>query len=220
MWWDHQVVLPKLAAALRQRTVQGRKLFLAVANTLPTGRDTTRIRQDTAGVTRHMRAELALVDLLRRQAPTAVAWDWKYYPDEGHGSVPLRAEYDALHYFFRHQDVPLPTSVNDPTFTAESMQRQYQTLSQQFGYPVYPPEELVNLYAWGCMSKKLGEKACRLFQLNLANYPQSFNAHSSMGTFYEQQGNKKQALYHYAQALQLQNRPELRQKILELRARK
>lgn len=218
-WWDNQVVLPRLTAAFQQHQVRNRKLFLALANTLPAGRDTARIRQDTSSSSRHMRAELAVVDLLRRQAPSAVAWTWKYYPDESHGSVPLRAEYDALRTFFRHEEVPLPTSAADPTFTADALRQQYRTRSQQFGYPVSPPEELVNLYAWGCM-KQLPEKAKGLFNLNLANYPRSYNAHTSLGAFYESQGQPKQALRYYSQALYLQDKPELRQKIKELQAHK
>lgn len=220
VWWDNRVVVPRLTAAFQQHQVQNRKLFLALANTLPVGKDTVGIRQDTSRSSLHMRAELAVVDLLRRQAPSAVAWTWKYYPDESHGTVPLRAEYDALHAFFRHEAVPLPTSVAAPTFTAAALQQQYHTLSQQFGYPVHPPEELINLYAWGCLQKKFPEKAYNLFRLNLTNYPTSFNSHTSMGAFYEQQGKPKQALPYYTQALKLQDTAEVRQKVRELQAHK
>lgn len=218
LWWDNRVVLSKLAASFQQHQVLQRKLFLAVANTLPAGRDTVGIRQDTTGSTEHLRAELAAVDLLRRQAPATLTWTWKYYPDERHGSVPLRAEYDALRTFFRHEEVPLPTNVADPTFTADALQQQYRTLSQQFGYSVSPPEELINLYAWGCLQKQQPKKALSLFRLNLTNYPTSFNAHSSMGAYYEQQGMPRQALPYYVHALKLREDPETRQKVSELQA--
>ncbi|NVO32352.1 alpha/beta hydrolase-fold protein [Hymenobacter lapidiphilus] len=220
VWWDQRVVLPKLEAAFQQGHIKDRKLFLAVAHTLPAGRDTTGIRRDTSASTEHLRAEMAGVDLLRRQSPAALAWTWKYYPDESHGSVPLRATDDALRAFFRHDEAPLSTSVADPTFSADALRQQYRTRSQQYGYPVLPPEELVNLYAWGCLQKQQPAKAFDLFRLNLANYPASFNAHTSMGAYYEQQGKLRKALPYYVQALQLRDDPETRQKVKELQALK
>ncbi len=219
-WWDKQVIVSRLAAALANPSGKPRKLFLAVANTLPVGRDTVRVRQDTSRSTQAMRAELAVVDLLRQHAPASLRWQWRYYPEETHGSVPLRAEYDALHFFFQHQEVPLPTSVTAPAFTAAALRQQYQTLSQQFGYPVHPPEEVINMYAWACMQRKLPEKAYSLFHLNLLNYPTSLNAHTSLGAFYEQQGQPKQALPYYTQALALRDTPELRQKVQGLQTKK
>ena len=219
-WWDHRMMLPKLEMAFKKQPALKRKLFLAVANTMPAGMDTARVRRDTASSTFHIRTELALVELLRRHAPAALAWTWKYYPDEVHATVPLRAEYDALHYFFHHQDIPLPTSAASISFTADALKQQYQALSNQFGNQVAPPEELVNLYAWGCLQRKLPEKAYSLFQLNLANYPQSFNANSSLGAFYERKGDKKQALRYYTNALSLREEPEVRQKISSLQAKK
>lgn len=219
-WWDHGMMLPRLQTAFRQRPALKRKFFLAVANTMPAGMDTARVRRDTASSTYHIRTELALVDLLRQQAPATLAWTWKYYPEEVHATVPPRAEYDALHYFFRHRDLPLPSNPASPLVSAEALKRQYQALSDDFGYIVAPPEELVNLYAYGCLQNKLLDKALSLFNLNQATYPQSFNANGCLGEFYEQQGDKKQALRYYTKALSVREDPEIKQKVSGLQGHK
>ncbi|TGE22878.1 alpha/beta hydrolase-fold protein [Hymenobacter metallicola] len=216
LWWDNTLVLRKLDAAGQQGRFTGQKLFLAVAHTERPDLDTAQVRRDTTGSTRHTRANLALVDRLRRQKPGSLAWQWKYYPRENHFSVAVPAEYDALHAFFRHQELALPTSPTDPRFTLAVVQRHYAQVSQQYGYAVLPPEETMNMYAWGYMQHKLWEKAYQFLQLNLTNYPQSYNAHASMAAYYEQRGDKAQALRYYAAALRIQDLPEARQKIAEL----
>ncbi|UOQ72203.1 alpha/beta hydrolase-fold protein [Hymenobacter cellulosilyticus] len=216
LWWDNTLVLHKLNTAVVQRKFTGQKLFLAVAHTEKPGLDTTQVRRDTTGTTRHTRANLALVDLLRKQKPSGLTWQWKYYPDDTHFSVALPAQHDALRGFFQYKELALPTSVTDPSFTVAAVQRHYAELSQQYGYAVLPPEETMNMYAWGYMQQKLWEKAYQFLQLNLKNYPQSYNAHASLAAYYEARNDKAKALQYYTVALRLQDLPEARQKIAEL----
>lgn len=211
-------MLKKLDAAGQQHKFSGQKMFLAVAHTEKPSLDTTQVRRDTTGSTRHTRANLALVDLLRKKQSASLAWQWKYYPLENHFSVALPAEYDALQAFFRHQELTLPTFVTEPSFTLAAVQRHYAQVSQQYGYTVLPPEETINMYAWGYMQQQLWEKAHQFLKLNLQNYPRSFNAHSSMAAYYEQRGDKAQALRYYSAALRIQDLPGARQKIAELQS--
>ncbi|UOQ52992.1 alpha/beta hydrolase-fold protein [Hymenobacter cellulosivorans] len=218
LWWDNTLVLKKLEAAMQQHKFTGQKLFLAVAHTEKPGLDTTQVRRDTTGSTRHTRTNLALVDLLRRRKPGALAWQWKYYPRETHFSVSLLTEYNALHAFFQHKQLALPTSITDPSFTVAAVQRHYAQVPQQYGYTVLPPEETLNMYAWGYMQQKLWDKAYQFFQFNLKNYPQSYNAHTSLAAYYEARNDKAKALQYYTAALRLQDLPEARQKIAELQS--
>ncbi|UYZ59160.1 alpha/beta hydrolase-fold protein [Hymenobacter latericus] len=219
LWWDDKLALKRLESALRQNQIQNRKLFLAVANGMPAGMDTAQARRDTASATLHTRANLELVDLLRRQPASAVAWQWKYYPEEGHASVVLSAEHDALRGFFRHAPLSLPNNVAAAEFNLEAIQRHYASVSEQYGYAVLPPEETINWYAWACKQKQLWAKAEAFFLFNAAHYPQSFNANSGLATFYEERGNKRKALHYYSRALAIYDEPETRQKVAQLRKR-
>jgi hypothetical protein len=219
LWWDNAALLQQIKTTdLPRAAYQGKKLFVAVANTLPAGRDTVHLQADTLRSTLPMRANLGLIKWLRQQKST-LAWQWKYYPDENHFSVALPAQYDALRSLFRHQELVLPASVADPAYAVATMQRYYTALSQQFGYTVVPPEELVNLCGWSCLQNKAWEKAYGFFQLNAKNFPQSFNANSSLGEYYKQHGEQAKALHYYSQALRIQDTPEVRQVVSELSAK-
>ncbi|MCB2407374.1 alpha/beta hydrolase-fold protein [Hymenobacter lucidus] len=215
LWWDNRLVLNKMLDRIQQREFHSQKLFLAVAHTAAS-LDTTQVRHDTTGSTIHTRANLALVDALRRQQPATLRWSWKYYSAENHASVAVPAYSDALHAFFRHPPLALPASVADPAFTLAAIQQQYASRSRQYGYVVPPPEEELNMYAWACMQQQLWAKALQFFQFNLNTYPQSFNAHTGLAAYYEARNDKRKALQYYQAALRIQDLPEARQKIQEL----
>lgn len=219
LWWDNRLVMNKMLDRIQRREFHSQKLFLAVAHTADAALDTTQVRRDTTGSTIHTRANLALVDALRRQQPAPLDWSWKYYPAENHASLAVLAYHDALRAFFRHLALALPASVADAAFTLAAIQQHYADRSRQYGYVVPPPEEALNMYAWACMQQQLWPKALQFLQFNLSTYPQSHNAHTSMAAYYEARNDKRKALHYYTAAQRIQDLPEARQKVAELQGR-
>jgi predicted alpha/beta superfamily hydrolase len=101
MWWDSRRLLNETKTALRDRRFEGKKLFVGVANTMPPGMDIRNAVSDTSGMTGHIRAILALNEAINKSPSNGLQYDYKYYKNDDHGSVPLIAEYDALHFLYR-----------------------------------------------------------------------------------------------------------------------
>ncbi|GGG44248.1 alpha/beta hydrolase-fold protein [Hymenobacter glacieicola] len=215
-WWDKNIIVNKLGVALKQPT-PGRKLYVALANTLPAGRDTVRLRQDTSRVMGAMRANFLLVDKLRQANAPGLQWQWKYYPAETHGSLPLLATHDALRLLFKHPPQPLPISLTDGSFTLDAVRKYYSELSVLYGYRVLPPEDMINMYAWGYLQSQQLKKAGEFFRLNAANYPESFNAQATLGNYFVQVGEKNSAILLLEQALKIQDDPKTRRQLEQLK---
>ena len=52
------------------------------------------------------------------------------------------------------------------------------------GYEVLPQESFVNNLGYGFLQNKMFEKAFTFFNMNISNYPKSFNVYDSMGDYY------------------------------------
>ena len=101
LWWDDQKVLSESLRALKLSQYKGKRLFVGIANTMPEGMDITTVINDDSAKTQHIRSILTFTKSAEVYKQNGLRFDWKYYPNEGHGSVPVPAEYDAFHFFFK-----------------------------------------------------------------------------------------------------------------------
>jgi predicted alpha/beta superfamily hydrolase len=100
MWWDGKKLLNQARQVFAQKKFTGKTLFLGIANTMSSGMDTLHVRKDTAALSAHIRSILELKDILQSNPGNGLAFAYKYYNDDSHGSVPLITEYDALRFLF------------------------------------------------------------------------------------------------------------------------
>jgi uncharacterized protein len=212
LWWDDQLVLKKASNAFQQNKIDGRKLFLALADS------TLAIKQDPTSIA-HVRANQALATLLDRQQKNGL--EWKYYTGENHFTLALAATHDALRTLLEQQPLPIPANgVEATTFHANFVAAHYKSVSDKLGYQVPPPEELVYTLALACLNRGLPEKALAFLELNRTNYPQSFSVHDGLGDYYSKKGNKKKAMEHFTQALAIKDNPDTRDKLQTIKKRK
>lgn len=221
LWWDDQKLLKQATIALAQKKFTGKSLFLAVANTLPAGMDTLKVQNDTSNASLHIRSMLQLAGALKRNPNNGLRWTYKYYPDDDHGSVPLIAEYDALRFVFSNYKLPPFDILMDKNIQGDSvLMAHFDRVSGDLGYKVLPPEPLVNGMGYGFMQNNMMDKAYGFFQLNIQNYPQSFNVYDSMGDWYQARGDKQKAIEYFTKALSLSETPFTREKLERLKAGK
>ena len=129
--------------------------------------------------------------------------------------MPLIAEYDALRFIFDYYKPPV---VSDPSqLTAGMLNAHYKNVSEKIGYAVLPPESAINNAGYSFLQRKMFDKAFSFFQLNIDNYPKSFNVYDSMGDYYVAKGEKAKAMEHFTKALTLREFPDTRQKLEKLR---
>jgi tetratricopeptide (TPR) repeat protein len=244
MSWDEQKLVRESKDILQQNTFAGRSLFLAIANNLPAGLDTTTVRSATGSLfARHMQSIFNLRSTIlttKPQAPhkfvlfsgelptpekipppgsTPFRFAWKYYPDYDHGGLPLPADYDGLRFVFNYYSIYFPfPELFQPTWTADTLiATHYKVISRQLGYKVSPPEDLINHIGYQLMGSRQLDRAAYYFQLNIENYPKSFNVYDSMGDLLSARGEKDTAIKCYQQALLLRDEDGTRQKMEKLR---
>jgi uncharacterized protein len=141
-------------------------------------------------------------------------WHWKYYPEDGHSSVPLIAQYDAFRTFFKGHQLTLPIDPED--IQVDLFKNHYEKVSLLMGYTVHPPEMKINLMANRLMEMGMLDQAYEFFKLNIENYPASFVVYDSMGDYYVAKGEKEKAIEHFKKALSLREFPETRKKLEQL----
>jgi uncharacterized protein len=218
MWWDNKKLLNESREVFAKDSFKGKSLYLAIANTMDEGMDTTRVKSDTAKSTAHIRSILELNTLLTGSANNGLKYKGKYYADDDHGSVPMISEIDALHFIFDF--LPLKLSFDeqvkfDSTVIAKH-EKHYAEISQKMGYPIQIPENFINGIGYQKLMSKDYANAEYLFKLNIKNYPSSFNVYDSMGDYFVEKNDKKNAIINFKKALSLKEFPETRAKLEKL----
>lgn len=219
MWWDHQNFLAVTTKKLETKNLSNISLFMAAANTMDENMNIVKVRRDTTVFTRHIRSILDFNDFLNKNKKGNLNYDYKYYNDDNHGSVPLIATYDAIRFIFKFNQLKLsiPEQINFNKTVFTKIEKHFAEVSKHLGYTVSVPESMVNTYAYQSLGKKDMELAGYLFKLNVANYSQSPNVYDSLGDFYTANGEKENAISNYKKVLVLdKDFPETKEKIDQL----
>jgi predicted alpha/beta superfamily hydrolase len=223
MWWDDRRLLKQSESVLARQSFKGKTLFLAIANTMPAGMDTAKVRKDTTPTTLHIRSILRLKDDLKNHRTNGLRFDYKYYAHDTHGSVPLIAEYDGFRFMFDFYNPAYNQMLFDDKSTAGDLIRlmkdHYKLISEKMGYTVLPPEGPINSLGYTYLQLGQYARSAAFFQMNTENYPKSGNTFDSLGDCYSATGDHRKAVDAYAKALTLYDNPDTRKKLEEQKAK-
>ncbi|MBN7810983.1 tetratricopeptide repeat protein [Algoriphagus sp. H41] len=184
--WDSETMDKKLDS-LTDRSFE-RFIYIATANW---GKRNIRNRD------RHVRFYEALNSKCEGKLPAKL----EYFEDEDHSSVPVVAFHNGISAIFEGYGI----SYRDVESTEQLIQH-FQELSKRLSWNFLPPEYLVNQLGYRMIqSASDGDrsKALEYFTMNVENYPESSNAHDSLGEAHETLGNTEKALEHYIKSLEL-----------------
>ncbi|MVM32002.1 alpha/beta hydrolase [Spirosoma sp. HMF4905] len=215
MWYDKQKFLAETKKELTNKKYAGIALYVGIANTMNDGMTLLKLPKDTTASTRHIRSIFDLDRYVKANAQNGLRYQSKYYENDTHGSVPLITEYDALHFIFNYYNLKLTQKDFTDTTTAivDKYERHFANVSKQLGYKVSPSEGLINSLGYGALANKNVKKAERLFKLNVAHYPDSYNVYDSYGDYFMAQKDTLNAITQFKKALILKENPESRQKL-------
>jgi predicted alpha/beta superfamily hydrolase len=217
LWYDDRNLLKQTSHLLNTENFNKESLYIAIANTMKPGMDTGRVRADVTNNTSHIRSILDFTTILKEDKKSGLKWDYRYYGEDDHGSVPLIAEYDALRFIFKNYRLPSWDVLTDSAYqTYAVVTDHFRKISVEWGYEVRPPEQFINSLGFNFLGKKNYEKSFSFFDLNIRNYPESFNVYDSMGDFYKAKGDAQKAREFYEKALKILDNPVTREKIIKL----
>ncbi|GAA3621796.1 alpha/beta hydrolase-fold protein [Flavivirga jejuensis] len=206
LWWDKNLVLEASKSILKTKSFKEKSLFVGIANTMPKDMTFKALKKDTNVNTNHMRAILEFCETVIPNSKTHLNFDYKYYENDTHSSVPLITEYDAFHFLFSWYNIgdKFNIIIDKNTSTEKALNiitEHYQTISKKIGQSVPPSEAMVNQLGYGFMNQKMTDKAFSFFKLNVENFPNSSNVYDSLGDFYTAQHDIKNAIKSYTKAM-------------------
>jgi predicted alpha/beta superfamily hydrolase len=217
LWYDDRNLMKQTGNLLSVGDFSKKSLYIAIANTMKPGMDTGSVRKDVSNSSSHIRSILDFATLLKQDKKSGLKWEYKYYADDDHGSVPLIAEYDAMRFIFKNYRMPAWEILTDSLYNTDSaVTTHFWNLSADWGYTVHPPEQFVNSLGYTFLQNKQFEKSYRFFLMNVNNYPDSFNVFDSMGDFFAAKGDKQKAREYFEKALRIRDNPGTREKLKKI----
>ena len=100
MWYDNEKFLNNTISQIPNENLQGTRLFIGTANTMPKGMTLANLEKDKSAETQHIRSIFKLDKFIKGNSNTGLKYSLKYYENESHVSVPLISEYDGLRFIF------------------------------------------------------------------------------------------------------------------------
>jgi len=221
MWYDKEQFLKETQKKLASQKYDGRTLYVGIANTMSEGMTLEKLKKDPTVATRHIRSIFAMDKFLRANPPTGLKYASKYYPDDDHGSVPLISEYDGLRFIFSWYRFKFSMAdfMGPDTGVVQRMRQHYQTVSNEFGFKVSPPEMQINGLGYNALSQKQYAKAVALFKMNIENYPESGNVYDSYADVLVAQKDTLKAIANYQKAFAITKSEETKQKLDQLQGK-
>ncbi|MCH7973230.1 MAG: hypothetical protein IH949_04985 [Bacteroidetes bacterium] len=186
-WWDNQIILKDVDSANIER-LKSKKFYISSAYNYKTWKNfgLTRKSQDL------FFAELQNKNILSPNLKL------QYFEEENHWTVPTLSFYYGLKFIYKDFYM-----ADIETKSIEDIVSYYKN---RFGGKFSPPENIINSLGYGYLDTGKEEdkdKALEFFQLNVSNYPDSYNAFDSLGDAYMTIGDKKRALENFEKSLKL-----------------
>lgn len=202
MWYSNEKFLNNIITQLPEQNMNGKRLFVGTANTMPGGMTLSQLTKDRSFETQHIRSIFKLDEFLKTNT-NGLLYAQKYYEAERHNTVPLISEYDGLRFIFDYYHLDATEKdFTDPTASiATKLKTHYKNVSEKLGYKNSAPEALINYLAYEALGKDQYDRAQALFELNIESYPESRNVYDSYADYFLAKKDTVNAIENYRKAL-------------------
>jgi predicted alpha/beta superfamily hydrolase len=223
--WDDQKLINKSREILSSRNYKGKSLFMSLSGNLHNQNKQVTIdnvMKDTSSITLFARSNITFSNLVKQNKNNELAFEWQFYPNDIHGTIPFPSIMDGLISNFRWFQWENTDKFNSPDTSKEELSKlvkyREQKLQNHFGYSVPPyPEEILSMSGYMSLDREQPEKAKMFFDYLLQYYPKSANAYDSMADYYERSQDYKNALKFVTKAYELNPDDYYKQRIEELK---
>jgi predicted alpha/beta superfamily hydrolase len=129
-------------------------------------------------------------------------WEVMRMPDETHGTVVLRAHYWGLRHVFEPWRLPRDPETGIFGGDLEDLEKHYDGLSKRYGFTIVPPEDTINIVAYGMLGRGEVDEAIAAFRYDVELYPGSANVYDSLGDGLVAADRLEEALASYSKAVE------------------
>lgn len=225
--WDDQKLVKEAEALLGTQSYKNKALFMSLSGQLHMQNAQVTIdnvMQDTSDFTLFARSNIGFANLVKQNKANGLAFNWKFYPNDIHGTIPFPSIMDGLISLFKWYQMENTDKINSFDTSKEELlgiiKHREKKLHDHFGYVEPPyPEELLNMSGYMNMDMQQAEKAKMYFELTIEYYPQSANAYDSMADYYEAKDDYSNALKYVTKAFELSGNEYYKQRIESLKAK-
>jgi predicted alpha/beta superfamily hydrolase len=223
--WDNQKLLKEAKEKLSSQNYKGKSLFMSLSGQLHMQNPKITIEnvmQDTSDFTLFSRSNITFSKIVKQIKKNELAFEWKFYPNDLHGTIPYPSIKDGLISIFKWYQMENTDKFNDPSTSKEELSNiiNYRSnkLKSYFGYSTPPyPQDLLNALGYMSLDMEQLEKSKMFFEFGIQFYPNSTNTYDSMAEYYERNNDYKNALKFMNKALEISDEEYYRQRIKELK---
>lgn len=223
--WDNQKLLKEAQELLANQKYENNALFISLSGQLHMQNPQITINnvmQDTTDFTLFPRSNIAFSNIVKQNHENGLTFEWKFYPDDIHGTIPFPSIMDGLISLFEWYQMEKTDKINSFDTPKEELlsiiKYREKKLREHFGYSEPPyPEELLNMSGYMNMDMQQLEKAKMYFELAIEYYPKSANAYDSMADYYEAKNDITNALRFVQKAAEISGDEYYKNRIQELK---
>jgi|FLOH01.1.fsa_nt_gi predicted alpha/beta superfamily hydrolase len=223
--WDNQRLIKEAKDKVSSANYKGKSLFMSLGGVVymqKSGMTLNEIKKDTTDFTLFSRSNIAFSEVLNQNKQNELAFEWKFYPRDLHGTIPFPSIMDGLISVFEWYKTENIDKYNMPTTTADEINKivryRQHKLETHFGYAVPPfPEFLINMQGYMSMDMGQMERAKMYFELTIEYYPNSPNSYDSMADYYERNGDNDNAIKFVTKAYKISGDDSYKERIEALK---
>ncbi len=223
--WDNQQLIREAKDKVSSTDYKGKSLFLSLGGQVHMQkREMTinEVKQDTTDFTIFARSNIAFSEILNQNKQNELAFEWKFYPRDLHGTIPFPSIMDGLISVFQWYQMENIYLFNIPTTSQEELVRiirlRSKKLERYFGYKVPPyPDYLLNVKGYMSMDIDQMDIAKMYFEFAIEYYPQSANAYDSMADYFERNGDNDNAIKYVTKAFEINGNDFFKERIEALK---
>ena len=190
LWWDNGLPARSVeSAATEMLNNSVRKLYISGAHNSPGQVDTTPMRKN----------QMAFYKSLQSKLESASKVEYRIYPNEDHGTVPLPSLYDGLKFIF--ENYKMTDMLSSST---EQIKEHFRRLSGIVGIQLRPDERVIDILGnYFIEGADDPNKGIELLKMNTLYYPESYHAFYALAKAENQIGNTANAIMYYKKSIAL-----------------
>ena len=224
--WDNQKLLADAKEKFKKDNFQEKSLFVALAAEQLHMQDESvtieNVINDESEFSQFSRTIIDFLEFAISQKQNKLNFNWKVYPEDIHGTVPLPAMIDGLVTMFKWFQFKSPQKYNNPKTSIDEIRvllnNQEVIYTEHFGYKVPPMvEELFNGYGYMNLQMEQPEKAFLFFDMAIKYYPKSANSYDGMADYYIYKKDDKKAIEYLKKAYDISGSDYLNNKLNNLK---